>query len=106
MFPRPFRLALRSHQSGRLDAAEHGYRRVLSADPRHADALHMLGVLAHHVGKHAVDLIGRAIARDGSIAAYHCNLGLAFVELGRLEAAEHSYREAIRLQPAAFGSGR
>ena len=46
-----FELALGHHQSGRLAEAEAIYRRVLAAEPRQADALHMPGVLAHQVGR-------------------------------------------------------
>ncbi len=34
-------------RNGRLDDAEAHYRAVLSIQPEHAEALHMLGVLAH-----------------------------------------------------------
>ena len=45
--------------------------------PDHADALHLLGVLAFqtgHIGA-AIDLIGRAIAINPAVAEYHSNLG-------------------------------
>ena len=58
-------IAVQHHQAGRLQAAEQIYRRVLEVDPNQADAIHLLGVLAHQVGKHelAVQCITRAIAR-------------------------------------------
>ena len=37
---------LRHHQAGELDEAGRFYRRVLLEDPRHADARHLLGVIA------------------------------------------------------------
>ena len=40
--------AFNSHQAGRLEEAEVGYRKILQADPRHADANHFLGLIAHH----------------------------------------------------------
>ena len=40
------------HQSGRLAEAERLYRQILQTDPRHPDALHMLGVLAMQSGQH------------------------------------------------------
>jgi hypothetical protein len=51
---------IRHHQAGRLSEAEACYRRVLAVQPDHADALHLLGVIAHQVKRHdiAVDLIG------------------------------------------------
>ena len=39
-------------RAGRLESAETEYRRILGADPVHADALHLLGVLAHQRGEH------------------------------------------------------
>lgn len=74
-----FELALGHHQSGRLAEAEALYRQVLAAEPRHADALHMLGVLAHQVGRNdvAAELIGQAIVVAPGVADFHSNLGEA-----------------------------
>ena len=93
--------ALGHHQAGRLDQARRLYREVLEADPRQPDALHYLGVLAHQSGRHAeaVDLIGRALARDAGNAACHCNRGEAYRALGELAAAADCYRRALALQP-------
>ena len=54
---------LKHHQAGRLADAGACYRRVLAAQPDHADALHLLGVIAHQAGRHdlAVELISQAI---------------------------------------------
>ena len=38
--------AVEHHQSGRLPEAAAIYRQVLDADPDHADANHLLGVIA------------------------------------------------------------
>ena len=82
--------ALRYHQQGQLAEAERRYRQVLDLDPHHADSLHLLGVLAHQVGRDdvAVELIGKAIARDRRPAAFHTNLGTALQALGQLEEAQ------------------
>ena len=60
-------IAIQHHQAGRLQAAEQIYRQILQAEPNHADAIHLLGVIAHQVGKHevAVEYIGRAIGLKG-----------------------------------------
>ena len=42
-----FRLALEKHQQGFPDQAAQLYLKVLSREPEHADALHLLGVVAH-----------------------------------------------------------
>jgi protein O-GlcNAc transferase len=61
----------------------------------------MLGVLAHQVGRNdiAVDLIAKAIAINGNVAAYHSNRALALRALGRLDEALGSLGAALRLQP-------
>ena len=68
-----FQDGLQAHQAGRLADAEAAYRRVLGLDADHADANHLLGVIAHQIGDHetAVELIGKAIRHDPSTAAYH-----------------------------------
>jgi predicted O-linked N-acetylglucosamine transferase (SPINDLY family) len=89
------------HQAGRLREAEVLYRQILQAEPNHADALHLLGVVAHQRGRHdmAVELIGRAIALAGDQAAYHSNLAEAYRSLGNLAEAEQSLRRALTLAP-------
>src|SRR5690348_14255326 len=76
---------LEHHQAGRLVEAEATYRRVLVAEPANADALHLLGVLANHVGQHAaaIELISQAIQIASKAAAYHGSLGVAYQSLGR-----------------------
>jgi predicted O-linked N-acetylglucosamine transferase (SPINDLY family) len=99
--PQAFELALRHHQEGRLAPAEALYRQILAAQPKHADALHLLGLIAHQAGRHAlaVDLIRQAIALDPNNPAAHCNLGEACRALGRLDEAIANYRRALELTP-------
>jgi len=94
--------AVRQHQQGRLDAAQALYRRVLDADPRQFDALHLLGVIERQHGRpgQAVELIGQALAVDPRQARAHSNLGAALADLGRADAALASYDEALRLDPS------
>jgi len=91
-------LAVEHHRAGRLAQAETCYERLLRIDPRHADALHLLGVAAHQRGDHhrAVDCIRRAIAQNDAFAPYHSNLGAAYRSMGRLDDAIGCYREALR----------
>ena len=95
------RQATQLHEAGRLAEAETLYRQILSANPGHLDALHMLGVIAYQVGRNdaAVDLIGRVVARSPCDAEAQNNLAAALFELGRLEEAAAAARAAIALRP-------
>src|SRR5258708_29675341 len=92
---------LELHNSGNLQQAEAEYQKVLRVDPRHADALHLLGVLGQQRGEPAVaiEYIGKAIAVNGSNAIYHTNLAAAHQALKRYRDPENSGRPAVRLQP-------
>ncbi len=89
------------HKAGDLHQAEQAYRQVLHVDPRHADALHLLGLLGQQRGEPAVavEYISRAIAVNNTRASYHTNLAAAQNSLQRFTEAERSSRRAIRIDP-------
>ena len=93
--------AVKFHQTGQLARAEGIYRQVLQADPNQADALNLLGVLAHQQGRHdvAAEQIGRAISLNPKGTSYFNNFGLACHSLGRLEKAMAAYQRALELAP-------
>lgn len=99
---RQLEAAIRVHEGGDLAAAEKRYRAILRAAPRDPDATHLLGLIHHQRGEHAlaVTQIGAAIAFKDDKALYHYNLGNALLGLARKEAAIESFRVAIRLDPA------
>ena len=107
-----FAAAVEHHNSGRLGEAEGLYRQIIATEPHHADALHLLGVLAHQSGHHqsAVRLFDRAIAINGDAARYHYSLGEALQAIKRTAQARQSYRRAIDKNPtmaaAYYGLGR
>ena len=96
-----FDLALRHHQAGRLQKAEQIYRQILAQEPKHADALHLLGVIAHQGGHHdlAVDLIRQALALKPHYPEACANLGAALRAQGQLDEAIAACRQAVALQP-------
>jgi predicted O-linked N-acetylglucosamine transferase (SPINDLY family) len=96
-----FDAALEHHEAGRRREAEALYRKVLALQPRDAEALHLLGVLAYDDGRldTALDLIGKAIAINATVASFHCNLGNTLRGLGRLDPAVASFRRALALRP-------
>ncbi len=89
------------HQQGRLKEASQIYEELLQVDPKHFDALHLLGVIAYQTKNHeiAVDLIGKAISINSNNPAAYSNQGAALKELGQLQAAVASYDKAISLKP-------
>lgn len=93
---------LAHHQAGRLGEAEQLYRAVLQADPRCADARHLLGLVALQAGQAdvAVGLLEGAIRLRGNSPVYHNNLGEALRMLSRWDEAIAAYQQAIRLQPS------
>ena len=94
-------LAVQRHQAGNLHEAELLYRQILQAEPRHADALHLLGLIAHQVGRNdlAADYIRQALRESPKMAAAHCNLGAVLQALGQLDEAVACFRQAVSLKP-------
>ena len=94
--------ALALHRAGELARAQAVYQQILSLDPEHADAMHLMGVLAQQRGDTgaAQQLIEQAIDLNGAVATYHANLGAVLRERGRLEEAVGSYERALALDPA------
>ena len=93
--------AVAAHQKGDLDAAERNYRAVLSAEPRHPEATHFLGLLLHQRGRssEALSLMQRALLTAPGNPLFHNNLAGVFEQTGEGVQAEHEYREALKLKP-------
>src|SRR5580700_7437086 len=93
-----FDSALEHHQAGRFAEAEPLYRQVLTNQPNHADALHLLGVLAAQLDRFddAVKLIGKAVVLCPNIADYRAHLGHALGEKKEFAASMEAYRQALR----------
>jgi TPR repeat/Tetratricopeptide repeat len=93
-------LAVQHHTSGRLAEAEKIYAEILAIDPKHADALHLSGVIALQNGRliQARDLIQQAIAINPTIAEYHNNLGNVFIKTDQIEEAIAAFQHATELR--------
>lgn len=95
------RAGIAHQQAGRFPEAESLYRQVLAESPRHPDALHLLGLIAHQTGHPdaAAELMGAALREAPRHAAIHSNLGNVRLDQGRIEEALASFRQALALQP-------
>ena len=98
-----FQEAVAHHRAGRHRRAEALYRQVLAVDNRHADSLHMLGLVALQDGRNdvAVKHIEEAVRIRPTRAPYYLDLGNALWNLGDTAQAEASYRTAIRVEPTS-----
>ena len=92
-----FATAIQHHRSGRLLEAEALYRQILVTETEHPDSLHMLGVIAQQSGQPqlAIELIRRAISHNGTVPAFHNNLGNAYVATEKWLEAETCFRRAL-----------
>ena len=75
--------AVAKHQSGELAAAARAYRAILKLQPRHPDALHLLGLTAHQTGDHirATRHIEKAIKLRPKEPLFLNNLGLMMISM-------------------------
>jgi tetratricopeptide (TPR) repeat protein len=96
-----FELATQHQQNNNLPKAEQLIRQVLQHQPRHAPALHLLGIIAHQSNQPelAIKLIAEAIAINPTEALFHSNRGEMCRLLGRLDGAIDHGRQAIKLNP-------
>jgi tetratricopeptide (TPR) repeat protein len=93
--------AIEVHQRGQLEQAAQLYQAILARQPQHADALHLLGVVAFQQGDltRAAEYIGQAIALAPGVASYHANLAEVYRMGGQLEEAARCCQTALELNP-------
>lgn len=94
-----FRQGQQFHTAGRLPEAEHVYRQVLAAAPRHAEAMHALGALAIQAGRPdaAETLLSQAIALKPA-AVFQLTRAAALLALKRPAEAAEACRTVLRAQ--------
>jgi tetratricopeptide (TPR) repeat protein len=93
--------ALAFHQQGQLEQAAALYQAILNEQPRHADAMHLLGMIALHGGQaqRAADLIGQSVEINPGQFTAHANLGFAWKALGQREHALRCFDQTVALKP-------
>jgi tetratricopeptide (TPR) repeat protein len=93
-----YQAAIGHFHAGRHADAELCCRHVLAAEADHADALHLLGILALHAGQHdqAVEFVSRAIQREPR-HDYLRTLGTTLLKLERHAEALQVFEIAVQL---------
>ena len=94
-------LALSDLRAGRLQAVEANCRQILAKFPDQPDAMHMLAVVAHRVGRTdvAIDLLRRAVAVAPSHLEILRTLGSILITSGNFEPAIVFFGQAVRIAP-------
>ncbi|MEK7991305.1 MAG: tetratricopeptide repeat protein [Thiotrichaceae bacterium] len=88
------------HQQGQLQQACGLYQKIIQAQPRHVEAIHLMGVALAQAQQpqQAITYFQQAVKLKPKVAVYHSNLGNALQTLGQLDAALDSYQKALKLE--------
>jgi len=97
---------LSHHRAGRLPEAKSCYLQVLAQQPNHAEALHLLGLLAQGEGKldEALSLMRRANELRPNNPSFLSNMGNVLAAKGQFDEAVNCYQRAIQLKPDFAGA--
>jgi protein O-GlcNAc transferase len=98
-----FAAALAHHEAERLDHARAGYTAILARDPKHAESLHLLGLITARTGDPdaGVAMIRRAMALAPGLAPHHNSLAIAYRMRGSDADAVREYEAAVALRPGS-----
>lgn len=90
------------HQAGRVPEAEALYRQVLKQQPDHAEALHLLGMVAYQCGAidPAIHMMSRSLQIAGEKFQFLLNFGEVLRGAKRWPEAISAYHRALRCIPA------
>lgn len=99
--PELLKIAMKHFQLRQFNEADVIYQQIIQLMPKHADALHQLGIIAHHMGKQetAALYIEKAIRTQPTAIMYY-HLGNVFLAQDKYEDAETSFTKAIALNPS------
>ncbi len=106
-----FEIGLSLHREGRVGLAQSHYLRAVKLDPQHADAWHLLGVIAFQDGlsSKAIKHYRQALAVRPRFAQAWNNLALALKAQGDAAGATDAFAQALAVRPeyveAAYNLG-
>lgn len=90
--------AISCHQAGEMHHAALIYQQILETEPDHADANHLLGLIAHQSGNNeaAAQLILKAAEENPAQPLYLCNLGIVRMALKQWDEAITAFNAALQ----------
>lgn len=93
--------ALEYHRAGQFEQAEGICRQILAVEPRHSQALNLLGVIGLQLRQPeaAIEFLSGAVALEADVAKYHNDLAAAYLALRRLDEAVTSCRRSLKINP-------
>jgi tetratricopeptide (TPR) repeat protein len=95
-----YNLGVALMQQGDVDQALDQFRQVMAASPKHLES--MVNVAAIHLGKgqpeEALKVLSNAL-KVWDIPMVRANLGVAYLQMGRLEEAAYHLKEAVNGAP-------
>jgi tetratricopeptide (TPR) repeat protein len=99
--PQALAIAARKIDGGELQHGEAILKQVLQKQPENPHAMHLMGILAHRVGRTelGLEMIGKAIDRLPDAAQFHVNRGEMCRIMKRLDEAVAHGEKAVKLDP-------
>jgi len=93
-------LAKNLHRQGLLDEASEIYLALLKEYPEHADAMHLMGLIAaqNRNPRLAIDWISKALHIEPANPKFHNNLATAYLDIEDYPSAVNAYDKAIHCQ--------
>jgi predicted O-linked N-acetylglucosamine transferase (SPINDLY family) len=94
-------LGLALQRDGKLFEAERTYYKVLEIEPKQADAIHLLGMVAFQNQDYekAIELINEAILLNPKTADYHNNISVVYLSLKQIILSKSHVKIALQLNP-------
>ena len=99
--PNEMKKAITFFEKEQYDSARAQCNYILSKNPNHPDALHLLGLIVEKLGRidQAIPLIQQAIQIYDSDSFYHSNLAILLARIGAFEQSITHYQKALKLKP-------
>lgn len=95
--------ALASLEAGKLDEAEHSFKKLLEVQPRHFGGLNLLAIVLIQLGRleEAERYLRRALNENSKSEGTYFNYGVLLAALNRPAEALEQFTEALNLNPSA-----